>query len=249
MPVNWNMGLMPDVGGNALAAFDKGRAERKVMDGQNAMTAYAQNPNDATLNGLAGFEPKFVIEQKQAQQAQAQKQQESQLIGDALVNPDPAKRQAARQQLAYVNHGEYQKLGEEQKKHVDTTMKAIGQTAFQILQLPEAEQGAALQQAVQGLHAQGMDLTGIDMNQPPKQILMSALAMTGQLDQFEQFAQPKYTPVGERGLAGFQFGQPMNGANGQPQDFGPAAPAGVTFTPISGGQTPPASGNFPPAGN
>lgn len=245
MPVNWNMAIMPDIGSNALAAFDKGVEQRKAQDGRNAMTAYAQNPNDANLNGLAVSNPQFVIEQKQAQQQAQQKQQESQLIGDALTNPDPAKRQAARQQLAYVNHEEYQKLGTAQKQQVDGVMKTVGQTAFHILQMPEDQQGPALQQALQGLKSQGMDLSGLDLNQPPKQILMSALAMSGQLDQYEQFAQPKYTPVGEGGLAGFQFGQPIQ-QGGQPQNFGPAAPAGVTFTPIDGGQTGAPSGTFQP---
>jgi hypothetical protein len=90
-----------------------------------------------------------------------------------------------------------------------------------------------------------MDVSSLDLSGGPEQVLMSALAMTGQLDQWEQFKQPKYSTVGEGGLAGFQFGQPIQ-QGGQPQNFGPAAPQGVTFTPLDGGQTPQASGGFRP---
>lgn len=64
MPVNWNMGLAPDVGGNALAAFEHGREVRQQRDGQQALSAYAVNPNEQSLNALAPHNPGFVIQER-----------------------------------------------------------------------------------------------------------------------------------------------------------------------------------------
>ncbi len=265
MAMDWNL-LTPLANAplNALAAFEHGQAQRKQRDGQNAMTAYAQNPGDmGSLNALAAHDPKFVVEQKQQMAAQQQAGQDRQLIGDALANPDPQAREMARQRLAYTNHEFYQKLGAEQKAVTDNTMKVIGQTAFQILQMPEDQQGPALQRALQGLSAQGVDVSKIDLSQGPKQTLLSALAMTGQLNDWEKFSQPNYTPVGEGGLAGFQFGQPIQ-QGGQAQNFGATVQPGQVedgyrfkggnpadqnaWEPVGqGGQTP-ASGGFQPRG-
>lgn len=71
MPVNWNMGIAPDAGGNALNAFESGRKARDEMQGRNALAAYATDPNDQNLNALAQSQPQFVIQQKQ-QMAQQQ---------------------------------------------------------------------------------------------------------------------------------------------------------------------------------
>jgi len=222
MPVNWNMAIMPDVGGNVLAAFEKGRVDREKRDGQNALSAYAVNPDaPGAFEGLAKYHPTVAIEQRQAQQQAQQQQQERQLIGDALVNPDPAVRSSARQQLAYVNAPAYQTLGTNEKARVDATMEVIAQQAFSILRKPKEQQGAALQQALAGLQQQGVDVSGFKLSGNAEQDLKSALAMAGKLDAWEKEADPKYTPVGERGLAGFQFGQPMQ-QGGQPQNFAPA---------------------------
>lgn len=243
MPVNWGMGVMPDIGGNAMRAFDQGREQRQQEQGRNALSAYATDQSEANLNALAPHNPQFVMQQKQQMQKQQQDSAEQQLLGDALANPDPQARSAARQRLAYVNHEEYQKLGADQRKQADEGMKAIGQLAFNILQQPPEQQGPALAEALRGLQSQGMDVSGLDLSQGPERVLMSALAMTGQLDQWEQFKQPKYSPVGDGGVAGFQFGKPIQ-QNGQAQNFGPAAPQGVTFTPLDGGPASQAPGGF-----
>ncbi len=229
MPVNWQMGIMPDIGGNALAAFKQGREERRQQDGQDAMAAYAQNPDDPNaLNALAQFNPQFVVEQKQARQKADAEKAERQVLGDALVHPDPATRQQSRQRLAYINAPEYQKLGETEKKQADEGYKVLGQTAFHILQMPLEEQGPALQQALRQFNLEGK----VDTSQGPEQTLLYALAKAGMLDQWETFKQPKYSPVGEGGLAGFQYGQPIQ-QGGQPQNFG-GAPQGPKSQVIDG---------------
>lgn len=76
MPVNWQMGIMPDVGGNALAAFERGQEQGRQRKAQEAMATYATNPEDPNaLNALAQFDPKFVMGQKQEMAAKAEKTQ------------------------------------------------------------------------------------------------------------------------------------------------------------------------------
>lgn len=72
--INWNMALAPDVGGQIFGSFLKGQEVRKEQDAKNALTAYALNPNDQTLNALAPSNPQFVIQQR-ATQAKTQQEQ------------------------------------------------------------------------------------------------------------------------------------------------------------------------------
>lgn len=236
--VNWNLGVMPDVGQNALAAFKQGQQEGQQAKAKNAMAAYATNPDDPNaLNALAPYNPEYVVKRKQEMHEQTQANDEKQLIGAAL-NGDPV----ARHRLAYVNSEIYLKLGDQDKKQLADLYEKVGQGAWNILQLPEGQRGPALQQFLQQMQ---IDPSQLHLTGNATQDLKMALAYSGHLDDWEKFAEPKYTPVGEGGLAGFQFGQPINGANGQPQNFGAPAPAGVTFTPIDGGPAGNQPGTFP----
>lgn len=226
--VNWNLGLAQDVGGNAFASFQKGQEQRRVDEGRNALTGYVTNPNDDTLKALAPHQPEFVLAQKQKQQQQAQEQEERQIIGDALTNPDPAIKAQARQRLAYTNSELYMKLDENQRKAVDEQMKPIGQLAFNLLQLPDDQIGPATDNALANMQAQGFDTSGFKRTGNPRQDLLTVLATTGQLDEWEKFSQPRYVPVGEQGLQGLQYGKPMAGGpmvNSSTQQKAPAAPA------------------------
>lgn len=220
MAVDWRLGLAPDVTGNAFGAFMQGQQAQEADKSKNALTAYVTNPNAENLNALAPYQPQLVLQQKQAEQEKQAKLAEQKVVGDALTHPDPAVRSQARQQLAYTNSDLYMKLDDNGKKAVDTTMKSIGQLAFNIMQLPKEQREPALQQALKGLQAQGFDTSSFRLTGDPDVDLRTALAVSGQLDEFEKFQQPNYVPVGEGGLAGFQFGQPIQ-QGGQPQNFGP----------------------------
>ena len=225
--VNWNLGLAQDVGGNAFASFQKGQEQRRVDEGRNALTGYVTNPNDDTLKALAPHQPEFVLAQKQKQQQQAQEQEERQIIGDALTNPDPAIKAQARQRLAYTNSELYMKLDENQRKAVGEQMKSIGQLAFNLLQLPDDQIGPATDNALANMQTQGFDTSGFKRTGNPRQDLLTVLATTGQLDEWEKFSQPRYVPVGEQGLQGLQYGKPMAGGpmvNSSTQQKAPAAP-------------------------
>lgn len=70
--VNWNMAVGPDIGTHIYNSFQQGQQQGREERGRNALTAYALNPNDQTLAGMAQYDPKFVIDQRQAQAQKAQ---------------------------------------------------------------------------------------------------------------------------------------------------------------------------------
>lgn len=224
MATNWNLLQVPDIAQTFQQSYSQGQQTRAIGD-------LVRDPNNqGAMNALLEVNPgvgmQFQDRQRAVEKSQRE-EQERQLIGAALSG-DPT----ARQRLAYVNSDMYMKLGEQQRKAVDATMNAIGQQAFSILQLPPEQRGPALQQALQTLQAQGVDISGFKPSGDPTNDLKAALAMTGQLDKWEQFSQPKYVPVGEGGLSGFQFGKPIM-QGGQTQDFGAPQPQPMASDPAT----------------
>jgi hypothetical protein len=147
---------------------------------------------------IARYNPQLFGQLQKQQQEQAKLQQEAQqrqILGDALANPDPAVRAAARQKVAYFNSDTYMKLGEDGKKQFDGVMGMIAQQAFSILPLPPEQQGPALQQALATLQRQGIDTSQFKLSGNPEADLRGALAVAGQLDEYEKFVQPNYQPV------------------------------------------------------
>lgn len=99
MAIDPNWFRMPDVGGNALAAFHQARAEKKQEDAQKAFATFATNPEDPNaLNALAQFDPKFVVERKQSMVSEKQKAmiEGAKVLGEAAMAADtPEKWDAA----------------------------------------------------------------------------------------------------------------------------------------------------------
>lgn len=83
MAVNWNMGVMPNFGTNALAMFERGREMKREDDTRNALSAYAQNPNDQTLAPVMAADPRLGLQlrgQQQSQEANQRRQQQEQML-------------------------------------------------------------------------------------------------------------------------------------------------------------------------
>lgn len=86
-------------GDNVMDAFQQGRQMRQERDERNALAAYAKDPNEANLGGLADVRPDLAINLRSQQEAQAQaarKQQMEQmgtfrqLLEQAGTNPQQA---------------------------------------------------------------------------------------------------------------------------------------------------------------
>lgn len=86
MSTNWEMGLMPNIGMNALAAFQQGRQIRQQQETQKAMADFATNPNDAgALDRVTQLDPRMGMalrERLSAQQAEEAKKRVG-MMGDA----------------------------------------------------------------------------------------------------------------------------------------------------------------------
>lgn len=92
MPVNWQMGIGQDVGGNAMNALLQGQQAGQQDQARKAMSAYAVNPTPEGLNALAPHNPQFVMQQKQAEaeaeklaQAESEKKAQESLRGVAKL--------------------------------------------------------------------------------------------------------------------------------------------------------------------
>ena len=69
----YNLTNPGQVGLGAMQAFQQGRDQRRQDDTRTAFASYATDPSEGNLNGLAQFDPQFVMQAKQ-QQAQAARQ-------------------------------------------------------------------------------------------------------------------------------------------------------------------------------
>jgi len=241
------------LGASIQNAFQYGTQQRQQAETQRALGAYAQNMSPETAAGVTRHNPMMGMQlqdreaERAAAAAKAQEQEMERRITFAALNGDPE----ARKQLAYYNAPFYLQLDDRNKAVVDQTMDAIAQQAFTILQRPPEQQGPMLQQALQALQAQGLDTSQFALTGDPAGDLKAALAMTGKLEAWEKFAQPNYAQVGEGGLVGFQYGQPIQ-QNGQVQNFAPPQQNGNLPQVFDGGgyeSLPPGAQYVDPNGN
>jgi hypothetical protein len=92
------------IGQSLQQSFEHGQAKRKEMDGQNALSAYAMNPDDpAAFQGLAQHHPQAAMQvrQQRDKQQQDQAQAKRELIGRSIQMADtPEKWDMVATQLA-----------------------------------------------------------------------------------------------------------------------------------------------------
>ncbi len=81
--INWGLLQTPDIAGNALAAFDKGREMKRAETSRNALATLVQNPDDqAAFGQLAQADPETAMgwqKQRAGQQADQQRKQQGQI--------------------------------------------------------------------------------------------------------------------------------------------------------------------------
>lgn len=88
--INWGLGVMPDVGMNAFRAFKAGQEEGRARRAENALAAYAQNPDQNTLGDAISANPDQALQIRQYETerqnaAQAQHQQQLAMMGRLLT--------------------------------------------------------------------------------------------------------------------------------------------------------------------
>jgi hypothetical protein len=214
---------------------------------QNALASYAQNPSAEGAAQVARHDPMTGIQLGQYEQQRAvqeqerqQKAQMQQLAGRAAQGDKSA--------LLSLWGVDWETAKGLDKYQTDKALEGydfIAQAAYQIVQLPEEQRPQAWDAYIQQGVQLGFDGLAQFQGRYDPQTLNGVVAKAGEMKQFQEFQQPKYTPIGEAGLAGFQFGQPIQ-QGGQPQNFGsvPAPPPG--FVLDEGGPASQAPGTFRP---
>lgn len=178
------------IGQNALLAFQQARELRKRDDQQKALTAYATDPNDNSLNALAPYAPEFVIQQRQATAKQQQEQAAAQLRMKAAQGDA-----GALQQLVGIDFDSWKSLDGSLKQKVKAQNDYIGQAALRISQLDPQAQPAAWDQAIaQGVQAGYTDLQKYAGQYSP-QALQGAIDNAGLVEKFISLAEPKYLSI------------------------------------------------------
>lgn len=184
----------------------------------NALTAYVTNPKDAAaLATITRYDPKTGLALREKQAVADEKAKKAELT----------QRAAGGDKTALL---ELWGLDSEAAKGLDryTTDKAleginyITNAAFQIKTLPVDQQAAAWDSYIDRGIAQFPGLAKYK-GQYSEENLNSIVAQAGKMQELQTFMQPKYVPVGEGGLQGFQFGVPIGGNAAQ---AAPQAPQG-----------------------
>lgn len=201
------------VGQQFQQAFQQGREQRQQAEAKNALTAYAMNPQDTNaLNALAQYQPEFVIQQRQKQQAAQVEQQKADLQRRAAGGD-----QAALAELAGVDFQAWNALDTKSKTEVKRRADYLGQAGLAVAQLPDLEQRAqAWDQAVmQGVQMGFADLAQYQ-GQYSDQALQGVLANAGMIKQFLDGQKIDYKVIPQGGyLQGFDSqGKPLPDAQG-----------------------------------
>lgn len=208
---------------NSFGYFQMGQElGQQVIDNKvgNALTAYVTNPQDQqALATITRYDPKTGMALRQQQEAAAKEAQKAELIKRAAGGDD-----AAMLSLWGVDYNVAKELDGASRQKAMDGIKYIASAAYQIAPLPsEAEKAAAWDSYIDRGVAMFPGLAQYKGKYSPES-LNAILAQAGEMQQFQTYQQPKYTPVGEGGLAGFQFGVPIQ-QGGQAQNFGPSASA------------------------
>lgn len=199
---------------------------------------------DTAWGTLARSDPRLAVQMRgqmadmQAQQQKNMREQERQRLIPLAAQGD----QDAQISLMGIDPETAMRLDDRQKKQTIEATKYVANAAYQMIQMPEGQRAAAWDSYID--QGQGMypGLAQYRGKYTP-QALQSLVAQAGEMESFMKFQQPQYEAVGAGGLKGFQYGRPIAGSNGRPQEFGsPDLPAGFQ---IDGGPTQPASGGFP----
>lgn len=229
--INWNLAVPPNIGETFLNGFNRGQAIAKEKRVTNALSQFATNPDDPqAVNALIAADPRLGLQARQQQQTTmiARRKENDELRKRKLIPLAANGDETAQLELLGLDPEVAMRLDDRTKKQAIDAAKYVADAAFSIVQLPEEQRPAAWDAYID----QGVGLYPNLAQHKGKyspQALQGLVAQAGQMQEWQTFQQPKYTPVGEGGLSGFQYGKPIAGANGQPQNFGgqSAAPQGA----------------------
>lgn len=212
------------IGQQITGAFQQGQEQRRQTETRNALAQYAQNPSAEGAAMVAQHDPQTGIQLGRYENERAELQRKTQLEAQkqALTGRAAQGDKAALVSLWGVDWETAKSLDKYQTDKALEGFDYVANAAYQITQLPPEQRAQAWDAYIQQGTQLGFDGLAQYQGQYSDQLLNSVVAKAGEMQQFQKFQQPSYTPVGEGGLAGFQFGQPIQ-RRGQPQNFGGGA--------------------------
>ncbi len=231
MNINWGLGAPVDISGAFQAGAQAGRQRRVEQETDNALRAFAQNPDDQNaVNALLRFNPQMGMQLREQQQQRARQQQSQQQTGAALGGD-----MQAFQQLAQTDPEQWARI----RPQVENLTRTIGQIA-QASNTPEEwdrNVGLLVQQYGEGFRRY---LGRFDLRRV-------AIAEAGQMQQFLDSLQPRITPVQQGGsVVAFNpdgTGGYIMGGPPEAPSYAPQGDASQQFTP---GQQPPQAPQMAP---
>jgi ribosomal protein L20 len=223
---NPNYGLLG--GNNALSMFQYGaqlgtqrRQEGEQREDRNALIALRERQEERQ------------VRQDERAAAKDQREVDQEALLTQLRTRAIGGDRTALQELATRDPAAF-------KEYETQGRTALAEAAFDIIQTPDQAQRAAKWDS----YAQRFNRPDL-VGQYTDQRLNEVVAQGGLQQEFQRFQQPDYLPVGEGGLAGFQFGQPIQ-QGGQPQSFAPPPPAGFVIDNDGGPGGSPSGAGFQP---
>lgn len=182
-----------NIGMGILSAFQMGRQDGEQRRYRSALGSYAADPNEQNLAGLAAYNPEFVIEERGRLQQQSQQQAIAQLQQRAASGD-----RAAMAQLAGVDLDAYDKLADNDRQNVAERVKTIGNAGMYIASLPEEQQPAAWDAAIDQLAPAYPELAEYKGRYSPD-ALRGVISQAGMMQDFLKSQMPDYMAIPEGG--------------------------------------------------
>jgi hypothetical protein len=189
--INWGiLGNAPDAGQAFTVGLEQGRQHRREMQTQNALAAYAQNPDDPNAaHSLLAVDPRLGMTLMQDQR-ERQQHNELQQIRQRAASGD----HEAVSELFARDPESWGKLDAQTREHVKQATSFMGNAVLEISRLPEAARPQAWAHYVQQAEAGGLDIpTHYEQYSP--EAMNAAAAEAGTMEKVIKQFEPDYVAV------------------------------------------------------
>lgn len=208
MAVNWGIGAPVNVGAMFTQGFEHGQQQAKERATDNALAAYAQNPNDPNaVNALMRVNPRIGFQLHQDQQKN-QKQERVKQLTMKVAQGD----HSALPELLFEAPEIWTRLDKKIQDEQVAATQYMANAGLQIGQMPEGQRSAAWDGYVKQAEAAGMDVPAQYERYTP-QAFNAAMAFADKMKEFlaSQKIDWKSVPLGATLV-------PMNAGTGERLD-------------------------------